>query len=612
MEAPKEPRAVYEEHHRARLEDFKNANAHADRLGNVRLLLAVVGLILVLMPLISRDSWPWWSLIPLGLVFAVLGRALERAFEKRRRLQGSVRFYEAGIERLEERWRVFEDTGRGLVRTSPMHYAGDLDLFGEASLFQLLSRASTEEGRRTLARWLSAPESTEEIEARQAAVAELGPLLQFRESLLTAANQEEMRPVDDRKLLEWAEKSEPLPAQGLLRALGIIQPVIFAITAGLYLFADLRAPVVIASILQLITLFAARRATAPRAAVLSGPERALKRYASLIEVIEGQAFSSPRLKKIQEALAVDGAPASKQIRSLTRLVDLLDARLNLFFALSIGPATLWELNLVLAAERWRARLGPSLRGWFQAIGELEALCSFASLYYERPDYSMPKIVGEEASFEAEGLAHPLIDRRMVKSNDLKLGGAGSLLLLSGSNMSGKSTLLRSVGINLVLARAGAPVAARRLECSMMELATSVRVVDSLASGTSHFYAELQRLKHIVDTAQQAKGRVVYLLDEVLHGTNSRERYIGAVSVIKHLAQVGAMGIVTTHDLALARVAAELGEGQAINKHFSDDLVDGEMHFDYQLRDGPIRSTNALRLMRAVGLELDFDAVKVES
>ncbi|MEM7678846.1 MAG: hypothetical protein AAF449_22925 [Myxococcota bacterium] len=316
-----------------------------------------------------------------------------------------------------------------------------------------------------------------------------------------------------------------------------------------------------------------------------------------------------------------GTGATQQIRGLERLVELLDARLNFFFAVSLSPMLLWELNLVLRTERWRRAVGPHLRPWLQATGEVEALASLGALSHERPDYAFAEFAPGPARFEAKKLTHPLIHRDQVVGNDLTLGGQGSVLLLSGSNMSGKSTLLRSVGLAWVLARAGAPVPAERLTMSALRVATSVRIVDSLAAGTSHFYAEVKRLKHIVDAAKApvadggpnaAPAPLLYLLDEVLHGTNSRERYIGAVTVVKWLASVGAMGIVTTHDLALATLADELPAEKAVNRHLSDTVTDGKIRFDYTLRDGPVQSTNAIRLMKSVGIDLDFEGVRPQA
>lgn len=589
----------------ARTSERDAAEKRSDLLGNGRLLLAGVALILVILPLFTKDGLAWWGLIPVAIAFVVIGKLQDRAFDRRRRFDGAVRFYREALDRLEEKWRDLPDDGADLGRDlPPTHYAGDLDLFGRASLYQLLSRAVTERGRRTLADWLREAAPVEETRRRQAAVKELAEKLDFAETLATAAAGDEVGPIDHDKLLAWGEEESRFPAEGFLKLLAIAHPVVLFATLAYWVAGGSRAPLIVAILLQVITVFVTRRWTEPRASVLSGPERALSRFARLVEAIETAELTAPRLKELQGELRGSGR-ASERIRALTRLVDLLDARLNMFFALSIGPALMWDLNLTLRADRWRREIGPSLRKWFAAIGEIEALVSFGALLRERPDYALPELV-EGSVFDARGLTHPLIDRTRVVENDLTLGGAGSVLMLSGSNMSGKSTLLRSVGVNVVLARAGAPVAAAQLRVSELELATSVRIVDSLAHGTSHFYAELARLKHIVDLAKETERPVLYLLDEMLHGTNSRERFIGAVSVIKWLSNSGAMGIVTTHDLALAKVAEELPHGKVTNQHFSDDIVDGEMHFDYRLREGPVASTNALRLMRHVGIDVELD------
>jgi hypothetical protein len=592
------------------------AHARSEQLGNLRLLLAGGALILILLPLFTKEGSPWLGLIPVAAAFLVLGKLQDRAFEKERRSAGAARFHREALDRIEEKWRELPDHGQDLADDlPPAHYAGDLDLFGKASLYQLVSRALTQQGRRTLASWLKEPASIAQARERQAAVRELAEKLDFSESLYDAAAGGEVGPIDDRKLVAWAEADAPLPVPGLMRALGIVLPIVLLATLIVFMAGGPRAPLIVAVLVQVIAVYATRNVTEPRASVLSGPERALRRYASLIAAIESAKLESELLVRSQGSLQ----GASQRIRALTRLVDLLDARLNMFFALSIGPALMWDLNLTLRAERWRKEVGPSLKGWFAAIGELEAIVSLAALARERPDYAYPVFVERErdggggahpdkkdCAFEAVGLQHPLIDRNRVVPNDLTLGGAGSVLMLSGSNMSGKSTLLRSVGINQVLARAGGPVAALSMSISDLVLATSVRVVDSLAHGTSHFYAELARLKHVVDLAQSSPQPVLYLLDEMLHGTNSRERFIGAVSVIRWLAKAGSMGIVTTHDLMLAKVADELPPGRVTNRHFSDEVEDGKMRFDYRLREGPVASTNALRLMRAVGIDVDYE------
>jgi hypothetical protein len=600
----------------ARLRDRQLVLAAAeravDRLGNLRLVLLALALILVFLPLYTRGGGPWLALIPLAAGFVGLGIQQDRAFDRRRRLAAAVRFYEDSVARHEERWRVLPDDGAELITAGagPKDVgfaltAQDLDLFGKASLFQLLCRAATAPGRRTLARWLAGGAPLDVIRARQVAVAELAPKLDAREGWVTASAGEDHKVADDGPLLLWAEEAKPLPVPGLLAVAGVAVPLFTLGTLVLYGLTERGWPLAVALALHAALILGTRQMVEARAQVLAGPERVLMRYARLIQAVEGVEVQAPLLKDVHQRLATHGVPAARQIARLQSLVNLLDARLNMFFALSVGPATLWELNVVLRTERWRRDTGPRLRGWLEALGEVEALASLAALAYERPDYTAPEVFDGPPTFEAEGLSHPLIDRRKVVANDLDLGGPGSVLILSGSNMSGKSTLLRAVGLTVVLAEAGAPVPARRLRLSRMRLATSVRIVDSLAHGTSHFYAELARLKHIVDEARISEPPLLYLLDEMLHGTNSRERYIGAVSVVRWLSLAGAMGIVTTHDLALAKVSETLPPGRATNRHFSDEVREDRIDFDYRLREGPVQSTNALRLMKAVGIDVEL-------
>lgn len=588
---------------------FEAAERSAERIGNLRLVLALLALGLVLMPVVTRSGTPWWGLIPVSVLFLALAKVQDRALERRRWAAAALEFFELAIARLEERWRDLPDTGADVGRpwSSSQHPADDLDLFGPASLFQLISRSVTAGGRRTLASWMAEPASPLEVAERQAAVRALAEAVDVRCDLYAAAATEDNRGLDEGPLLGWAESKRPLTGRPALTVIGFVQPAALLLTAALaFVFDGPREPFYLVAVLQVAVLFTLRRITAERAEVLAGPERSLSRYGRLIDVVERiPDGAAPRLDALRNALTVEGEPASSRLRRLERLVGMLEAQRNLFFALTLGPALLWELHVVLRAEAWRERTGPRLRGWLAALSEVEALSSLAAFAHERPDYGFPEMSETPGTFDATGLVHPLIDRRRVVENDLCLGGPGSVLLLSGSNMSGKSTLLRAVGLALVLARSGAPVPARRLVLSALRLQTSVRLVDSLAEGSSHFYAELRRLKSIVDLAAAPGPPLLYLLDEVLHGTNSRERYIGAVSVIRWLSKQGAIGIVTTHDLALANMAATMPPGLMTNAHLGDDVEDDNLRFDYRLRPGAVRSTNALALMRAVGIEVEL-------
>jgi DNA mismatch repair ATPase MutS len=262
---------------------------------------------------------------------------------------------------------------------------------------------------------------------------------------------------------------------------------------------------------------------------------------------------------------------------------------------------LWSTQLALAVETWRRAFGPAVARWLATVGEIEALGSLSTFAFEHPEFPFPTVQDDGARFEGEAIGHPLIPARTRVANDVTLGGAHRrLMIVSGSNMSGKSTLLRTVGVNVVLALAGAPVCARRLVVSRLAIGGTLRIHDSLQEGRSRFYAEITRLRQIVDLAV---GPIVtlFLVDELLSGTNSHDRRVGAEGILRGLLSRGAIGLATTHDLALTEMATAL---EATNVHFEDDLRDGQMHFDYRMRPGVVQKSNALALMRAVGLEID--------
>jgi DNA mismatch repair ATPase MutS len=332
------------------------------------------------------------------------------------------------------------------------------------------------------------------------------------------------------------------------------------------------------------------------------PTRDLALLGGVLERLEREPMESERLTRLRAAFDIEGLPPSKRIRQLQKLTDLLDARQNQLFA-PFSALLLWKTQVALAIEAWRLRCGPRLSAWLDAVGEIEALCALAGYAHEHPRDPFPEIVAtaEGPLFQGVAIGHPLLADACCERNDLALGGERQALVVSGSNMSGKSTLLRTVGSNALLALAGAPVRAEQLRLSPLSIAASIRVNDSLQEGTSRFYAEILRLRQVVD-ACSGEVPVLFLLDEILHGTNSHDRRIGADAVVRGLLKRGAVGLVTTHDLALAKIADELAP-QIENVHFEDHIEDGEIHFDYRLRQGVVTKSNALALMRAVGLEV---------
>ena len=451
--------------------------------------------------------------------------------------------------------------------------------------------------------WLLAGSDPSDTNARQAAVDELASKRDWRESLAIEGRLTAVSRLELDQFLAWAESGD--------RAIpGAVQPIAIAITLATWgLFAMFWTgatdsalwliPLVIGIVLSFV--FASRMyAVFDRAQI---GERALHRYASMLSMVCDEEWTSPELLRLQALLRV-GGDAPTVLSKLARLAGWSELRIGAaLLHFPIQAFTLWDFHVFFALDRWRARSGGHVRAWIDALGSVDALAVLAMVRADQPAWSSPYVDAAEDALRAIALGHPLIadDRRVL--NDVRVGPPGTILLITGSNMSGKSTLLRAIGLNAVLAHAGAPVCAAAFSMPPADLQTSIRVQDSLELGLSYFMAALARLKQIVDAAERgaAPGRaLLYLLDEVLQGTNSVERAIAVRAVVQHLLDARAIGAMTTHDLALAddeplKSAAELA-------HFTEQVhSDGTMTFDYRLRPGIATSTNALRLMQLIGI-----------
>jgi hypothetical protein len=565
------------------------------KYGIMRLASLVIGLALIWLALKGLVAW-WW-LVPAVVVFFVLAEVQARITRARRNAERAAALYEEGLDRLDDRWTGKGETGERFLKSTHL-YAEDLDLFGQGSLFQLLSTARTRAGEDTLAQWLMAPAAPEVVRRRQSAVAELCPLLDLREDL--ALLGEGVRSGDDAQALAAWAAAPPWHISRSARVTALVLALLALATLSLWFAGFGWVPFLIALLLGRAFAFRFRAQEQRVISAVDGPGRDLTLLSEVLRRFERERFSSPHLVQLRAALDVEGLAPSRQIAGLNRLIDLLDARRNMMFA-PLAFILLWPLQFAFAIEKWRQSSGPAVARWLASVGEMEALCSLAGYAYEHPQDPFPELSDGERCFEGEALGHPLIPEKENVRTDLRLGDEPCVLIVSGSNMSGKSTLLRTVGINTVMALAGGPVRAKGLRLSPLSLGASIRIQDSLQAGASRFYAEITRLRRIVELTRGAYP-VLFLLDEILHGTNSHDRRIGAEGVVRGLIERGAIGLVTTHDLALARIAEELAP-RAANVHFQDHLADGKMTFDYRLRPGVVQRSNALELMRSVGLDV---------
>ena len=542
---------------------------------------------------------PVWSLLPvtvfIGLVIAhrlVLARC-----DKARRAE---EIYEDGLARIEDRWIGRGKTGDTYSQNDHL-YADDLDLFGDGSLFQLLATTRSRAGDECLASWLKQPaDDVESVRRRQEAVAELRSRLDFRERLFSLST-EAADGLDSNTLAEWS-RDEIRPPSSLLRVLLLLQAAAQVCAAtGWAALGWGPTPLLVLLLVLSVGALVLRRRIRTATAGAAGAGRDLAQLRDVLSLIERESFSTPDLRSLQEQLLTEDVSPVVQIDRLRRLIDLLDSARNPIFV-PIAILLVWTPQLSLALEAWRSRAGGRIWDWVQAAGRMEATAALATYAYENPDDPFPELdSGTAPVCEGTALGHPLLPKAVCVRNDLRLDGDIQALVISGSNMSGKSTYLRTVGINIVMALAGAPVRAQHMRLSLLAIGASIQIRDSLQAGHSRFYREILRVRDILELTSGPQT-TLFLLDEILHGTNSHDRRIGAKAIVRSLLGRGAIGLMTTHDLALAEICDDPAV-KGRNVHFEDEIADGEMTFDYKLREGVVEKSNAIELMRQIGLEV---------
>ena len=602
MTSREEVRAEYARRLEARRKALARQVGRERRIADLRLVVFLASLGLAGLVFVAERAATFWFVVP-AVAFVLLVLAHERARRASHREARAAVFYERGLARVENRWAGTGETGGRFL--DPEHpYAADLDILGVGSLFERLCTARTRAGEETLAAWLLQPARPETIAERHAAVIELRPRLDLREDL-ELLGADVRAGIDPAALSAWGASARVFGGRGLPAAAAVLAILAVGTLAGW--LASLMSLSVVLLVLIAEIAVAWRLGGRVRRVLVEVEPRThdLVLLSTLLGRLEVEPFKSPALRRLRAALETGGLPASVQIARLARLLHRLDMRKNQFF-LPIAALLLWTVQLAFAIDAWRGRSGPAIAGWLAAVGEFEALCALAAYASENPADPFPEIAtdaeGTGAVLDAEAIGHPLLPESGCVRNSLSLGtGARRALVVSGSNMSGKSTLLRSVGVNVVLALAGAPVRAERLRLSPLRVGATLRIQDSLQAGKSRFYAEITRVRLLMDLAR-GPVPLLFLLDELFHGTNSHDRCVGAEAIVRGLIERGAIGLVTTHDLALAAIVDRLAP-EAENVHFEDQLVDGVMHFDYKMRPGIVRHSNALALMRAVGLEV---------
>jgi MutS domain V len=595
-----QPHAEYSHRLASRQETVAAKDARHKQFGNAKLATVVVAIVLLWLALKDEMISTYWLALPVA-IYAALSLAHEFALRALAHARSAVAFYERGIARLEDRWSGTGASGERF--RNPKHvYADDLDIFGTGCLFELLSTALLPMGEERLAQWLTAASPVPAIHERHKVIVELRDQLDLREKLALLGEDLKVR-LDPRSLENWSAAPPQLPA-GPWRIVAALL-AISAAAATIFLLATFRLwPLAIVLALEVLILLWLRDRAEKVVSTLTCNAEGLGLFADILRRLENEPFASPHLQGFATDLKSGNQTASQSVHQLANIVYWIDAREDLLGRLLQLPE-LYTVQCAFAAEAWRKRYGGKLRAWADVAAEMEALLSLASYSYEHPGDPFPEFAEEildaPAIFLGEELGHPLIPSAECVRNTVPLDAQTRVLLVSGSNMSGKSTYLRTAGINAVLALAGAPIRGKSLRMTPILLGTSIRRVDSLQERRSSFYTEILRIRDVFELTENSQ-RVLFLFDELLEGTNSHDRRIGADGLLRALLERGALGIVTTHDLALTDIA-QLLPGAISNVHFQDYVEEGKMRFDHKLRDGVVAKSNALELMRLIGLKV---------
>lgn len=598
-----EPTKQYEKRKIYYAQRLENLSQTINRLGNVRLVTFLAGSGLALFFYLKHSASLSISLAILTVLSFAALVIWHQALRKRQRyLQALLQTYGQALSRLNGEWKAFEDSGEEFK--DPAHpFSDDLDLFGVGSLFQWINTAKTFRGRETLKGWLSEPPADPgTIQHRQESIQELAKNLAWRQRFLAEASMTKQLLSSPKSLIEWGKTLDSNYRRIEVLILARALPTITSIFFLLYLVSarvSFWYPLV-GCLIQALILFAGKQRGKVLNAVSSYKD-SLKIYETMLERFEKRSFQSKYLLSLKKGLCDrEGKSAYDQIRKLASLSDLIANRNNAMF-LFINILTLWDIQCMISLETWKEKSGRSLNRWLDTIAELEALSSLSIIHFDHPDWEFPKISSESSGIEAVKLGHPLLKKAV--RNDLSIEKRSGILLITGSNMSGKSTLLRTVGINLVLSYAGAPVCAQSLSGPRLQIYTCMRVSDNLGENISSFYAELLRIKQIVSASKTEKENVFFLLDEIFKGTNSQDRHAGARVLIRQLSKEGSMGMVSTHDLELGDLERE-SDRKIRNYHFREYFKNDEIQFDYKLRAGVSTTRNAMYLIKMAGIEVD--------
>lgn len=591
-------------YYKARVDDYSGKVKHVlkniNLISILRLLTFVLGIALAIY--LYRLS-PWLTGITAILFctcFILLVRIFVKLTEKRNFFRNIITVNNQELMRLAGDIRKFDPGIEFLQDNHP--YASDLDIFGRGSIFQILNRTSTYQGKIKLADWLLSGADEKEILLRQTAAAELKEKTEWRHEFQAYGMDLAETGHEFEEIKTWLEEKSYFLNSLFYRSIIYILPSVTLALLGLSFFSVPFNFFLFLILIQLgingINLQKINR----QHRVMTKKFHLFSNYSKLFSLIEDEVFNSEKLAALKMNLISGNERTSKNIRSFARLIDNFDRRLNMIMGVVLNGLFLWDIHCIIRLEKWRNYHSEHIKGWLQAIAELDALISLGGFWFNNPDYTKPILTQGKFIFTSKEISHPLINKTERISNDLIIEKPGHVILITGSNMAGKSTFLRSIGVNMILGMAGAPVCARYLEFTPIHIFTNMRIGDSILEKESTFYAELRRLKKIIDHFKSG-GKALVILDEIFKGTNSKDKHLGSEILLRQLISYDANVLVATHDLALCQLENDLSD-HVENYYFEVYIDNGRFNFDYKLRKGICKTMNATELMKEIGITID--------
>ncbi len=591
---------IYENRKQKYSHKLGEARRKLANLTQLRLLIFLLAAFLAGYSIYSnRGEYALYALAPI-LIFIFLVIIYRRLVKNMAYLENMVSINHTSLQRLSWQWPGFSEKGDQYVQ-SEHPYSTDLNIFGRGSLFQHINSTFTFGGKEALADLLKGQKDPASIGERQESVKELSKALPWRQHFQAAGMEAGGRRENPAELIAWAKDQQfGLKFPNLLLLLPGITLLLFLLYYFEYL--PLPLPLALVALQYGVLLFSRKKVHREFDRTQMASDR-LKQYADVLKLIEVANFKAPRLRRLQESLSGDRRTASSQIKALAGIVELTQFRYSqpiVYFP--INTILFWDLFTAKKLAAWKSSSGAFLEVWLNVISEVEVHASLAGLAHDNPGWIYPEVTARSPYFQASSLGHPLIKPEDRVCNDVTLSLPGTALIITGSNMSGKSTLLRTVGLNLVLAYAGAPVCAEAMKTACLPIYSKMQVTDDLSQGVSTYYAELTRIKMVIDAARSGES-IIYLLDEIFKGTNSKDRILGTKAIIRLLSGLPTLGMLTTHDLELAALADE-NPRLIKNFHFDDRIENDRISFDYKLKEGVSTSTNAIALMKMVGIDVE--------